>query len=176
MKFAQTLISLMMILAVVTFFACGKEVQSEENLPKTPAYNFSLTTLQGEKITLSDFKGKALIVDIWDTWCPPCRKGIPDFIELYNEYSSKGLEIVGIAVGREGEETVRKFIEDYNINYINAIGNMDVFNGFGPIQGIPTTFVIDKNGNVYKKYTGLTQKEVFESDIIKLLELEQDEA
>lgn len=173
MKVTKTLGSLLLLLTISLFFACGTQEAISEDTTKTPAYNFSLTTLEGEKITLNDFKGKALIVDIWDTWCPPCRKEIPHFIELYDQYNSQGLEIVGIAVGREGEQTVRNFVKNQNINYINTIGNMDVFNGFGPIQGIPTTFVIDKEGNVFKKYTGLREKDVFEADIKEILGLAQ---
>jgi len=137
----------------------------------TPAYNFTLTGLDGKKVTLADFKGKALIVDVWDTWCPPCKAEIPHFIELYKEYHSKGLEILGVAGGRYGKAAVEKFIKDYGINYNNAIIDQAFNQGFGGIYNIPTTFVIDTDGNIYKKYIGYNDKSIFESDIKAILNL-----
>ncbi len=137
----------------------------------TPAYNFTLTTLDGKKITLGDFKGKALIIDVWDTWCPPCKAEIPHFVELYKEYHSKGLDILGVAGGRYGKAAVEKFIKDYGINYKSAIIDQDFNKGFGGIYNIPTTFVIDKDGNIYKKYVGYNDKSVFESDVKAILGL-----
>ncbi len=154
--------------------ACGqKETETSadtfSDLPK--AYNFELVTLEGEKITLKDYRGKALILDIWDTWCPPCIKGIPDFIELYSKYNDKGLEILGVAIGREGVDAVRDFVQQNRVNYTNALMTEDFIPGVGNIRGIPTTFVIDKNGRIYKKYVGYRAQSVFEQDIRKILEL-----
>ena len=120
---------------------------------------------------MSDYKGKALIIDVWDTWCPPCKAEIPHFIELYNEYNSKGLEILGVAGARYGRAAVEKFIKDYGMNYHNAILNEDFYRGFGPINSIPTTFVIDTEGNIYKKYIGYNEKSVFEADVKAVLGL-----
>lgn len=149
--------------------AAPRKAVQKQNLKK--AHNFTVTTLDGNKVSLSDYKGKVLILDMWDTWCPPCRAEIPHFVELYGQYKSKGLEILGVAFGREGEAAVRKFVEDYGINYTGALANQDLMNGFGPINSIPTTFVIDQDGNVYKKYIGYREKAVFENDIKTLLDL-----
>ncbi len=138
---------------------------------KTAAYNFSLVTMDGKKVSLADFKGKALIVDVWDTWCPPCRAEIPHFVELYDKYKEKGLEILGVAGGREGADAVKRFIRDYGIQYPNAIATQEFVDGFGGIYSIPTTFVIDKKGNIVQKYVGLRPKQVFENDIKSILNL-----
>ncbi len=108
---------------------------------------------------------------MWDTWCPPCRAEIPHFIELYKQYKSSGLEILGVAFGREGEAAVRKFGSDFGINYSSALANQDLMNGYGPVNSIPTTFVIDQNGKIYQKYIGMRPKAIFENDVKTLLGL-----
>ena len=182
------LIRINLILVILSFsliVACGESQSNAE----TPAENistqkattssqnakdFTLTLLDGKKLSSADLKGKAVILDVWDTWCPPCKAEIPHFIELYNEYKSKGLEIVGIAGGRDGLPAVEKFIGDYGINYLNALLDDDFNEKYGPIRSIPTTFVLDKNGNVYKKYVGYNDKSVFETDIKAILGIQLD--
>ncbi len=149
--------------------AAPEKTAPRQNLQKAP--NFNLTTLEGKTISLADYKGKMLILNMWDTWCPPCRAEIPDFVELYEQYKTKGLEILGVAFGREGELAVRKFVKEYKINYTGALANQDIMNGYGPINSIPTTFIIDQDGNIYKKYIGFRDKATFEKDIKTLLNL-----
>ena len=153
--------------------ACG---EAKSNAKTTSAKSttdntkdFSLTLLDGKTLTLADLKGKAVILDVWDTWCPPCKAEIPHFISLYNDYKDKGLEIVGIAGARYGKEAVEKFINDYGVNYLNAIITPEFNQTYGPIQSIPTTFVLDKKGNIYKKYIGFNDRSVFENDIKSIL-------
>jgi len=164
---------LMPILAAVLLLACGSEGETRQGaaLGSAPAYEFKLTSLDGTPVSLSDYRGKALIVDVWDTWCPPCKKGIPEFIELYNQYQSKGLEILGVAGGRFGVESVKQFVSEYGIPYDNALVTEDFVTGFGGIRGIPTTFVIDTQGNLYRKYVGYTSKAIFEADVKAVLAL-----
>nr|HPI74839.1 TlpA disulfide reductase family protein [bacterium] len=128
-----------------------------------------LQTMEGKTVTLADFRGKVVIIDIWDTWCPPCRMEIPHFIDLYKTYKGKGLEIIGAAIGREGKDAVVKFIKDNGVNYTNVQATEELLRTYGPIQGIPTTLVLDKKGNVYKKYVGYQDRSVFENDILTLL-------
>ena len=150
--------------------ACTNESEGEPaSQSKNAAYNFELVTLSGETVTLNSYKGKVLLVDMWDTWCPPCKAEIPHFVELYDEYNEKGLEILGVAFGREGVDAVRQFIKEYNVNYPNAIGNQEIVQGFGGIRAIPTTFVIDKKGNIHKKLVGYQDKAVFEKLVNELL-------
>jgi len=124
-----------------------------------------------KKLTLADFRGKVVIVDFWDTWCPPCRMEIPHFIDLHSRYKNKGFEMLGIVLGREGKPKVLDFIKNNRVNYTNAYANEAFLDAYGPIDGIPTTFVIDQKGQIYKSYTGYRDKEVFEGDIKTLLNL-----
>ncbi len=134
-----------------------------------PAPNFELPDVNGKKVRLSDFKGKVIILDFWATWCPPCRAEIPGFIELYNKYKDKGVVVIGISLDEGGLRDVLPFIREFGVNYPILIGNYKVTQDYGGIRGIPTTFVIDKKGNIRAKYVGYRPKEVFERDIIMLL-------
>ncbi len=157
-------------LSIKNSTAVNQQTNQETEDKNNKAPDFTVTTIEGETITLSDLKGKVVIIDFWDTWCPPCRKGIPDFIELYKEYKDSGFVMIGLAFGRQGKEKVKEFIQEYNINYPIAIPSHSVINSFGEIRSIPTAFLIDQNGNIVNKYIGLRPKDVFENDIKKLLE------
>ena len=139
----------------------------QENVQK--AYNFELKDLDGKVYHLSDFKGKVVILDFWDTWCPPCRQEIPGFVELHNEYKDEDFAMIGVAFARYGEDAVRDFMKEYKIEYVNLIGDQKVVDGYGGITSIPTTFVIDKKGNIAHKHVGYKPKSVFEEEIKALL-------
>lgn len=133
------------------------------------AYNFTLPTTDGKQLKLSDYKGKVVILDFWATWCPPCRKGIPDLVELKKKYGSKGVEIIGISVDQETKPDVVPFIKEYGINYPIVYGNTSVYQQYGGIRAIPTSFIIDKEGKVVASYEGLISKAAYEDHIKKLL-------
>jgi cytochrome c-type biogenesis protein len=150
----------------------GSSVKEPAERPKTSskaAPDFTLIDLNGRFRGLSEFKGKVIILDFWATWCPPCRMEIPHFVELYDKYKDKGLEIIGVTLDRNGEEIVPPFVEKHNINYVILLGDKQTAGLYGGINAIPTTFVIDREGNIIKKYIGYTDKEVFEDDINELL-------
>ncbi|GAG07168.1 unnamed protein product, partial [marine sediment metagenome] len=134
-----------------------------------PAPAFTLQDLNGKNVSLSDFRGKVVVLDFWATWCPPCVKEIPHFIELYEQYKDKGFEIVGISLDRAGISVVKSFVQKYQIKYPIMMTDGRVDKAFGGIPSIPTTFLIDSAGNISKKYVGYNSKAVFEADIKKLL-------
>ena len=137
-------------------------------LKKAP--DFTLKDINGEEFHLYEhIKGKVVIIDFWDTWCPPCRAEIPHFIEIYSEYEDKGVLIIGIAFAREGIERVKSFCKDYGINYPVLIGEKKVVESYGGINAIPTTFIINKKGEIVEKVIGYRDKEFFEEKIEELL-------
>lgn len=133
------------------------------------AADFRLKTLEGKEIKLSDFRGKIVIVDFWATWCPPCRKGIPDLISLQEEYK-KDLVVIGISLDQQNTiKDLKPFIENYKINYPVVLGDEKVVKDYGGINAIPTSFIIDQKGNIVDSHIGLVPKTVYADQIKSLL-------
>jgi len=137
-------------------------------------FDFELPDLD-EKITrLADLKGKVVIVDIWGTWCPPCRMEIPHFVDLHNKYHDQGLEIIGINYeNRDTSEAValiKKFITENNMPYTCVIGDDDTRKKIPDFQAFPTTLFIDRMGKVRLKEVGYKPLNVLEAIVSTLLD------
>jgi peroxiredoxin len=130
---------------------------------------FSLDGIDGSSVSLEGYKGKVLIIDFWATWCPPCVKEIPHFVELYDSYKDQGLVIVGVSVDRGGPSVVESFVAKNNVTYPVAMANMDVVDAYEIYSGIPTTYIVDRNGMIVEKVIGYREKSFFEDHIKKLL-------
>ncbi|MHB2154613.1 TlpA family protein disulfide reductase [Calditrichota bacterium GD2] len=144
--------------------------QQDEQYPEAPA--FTLNDLNGNEVSLSDFKGKVVFVNFWATWCPPCRKEIPAFIELIDKYGDDGFVILGVAVDpREFQnvDKVKPFAKEMGINYPVVYDTKGVSQLYGGIRSIPTTFVINREGKVVGRIVGSRPKDVFEGIIKDLL-------
>ncbi len=133
-----------------------------------PAPSFVLRDLNGKEFRLADFKGKAVILDFWASWCQPCVKEIPHFIELYREYKEQDFMMLGISLDR-GAGVARSFVRQHQVNYPILMADSRVRQAYGGIRSIPTTFVIDKTGRIQRQYVGYRSKSVFEADIKALL-------
>lgn len=125
--------------------------------------NFELKDLDNKLVKSSDYKGQVILINFWATWCPPCKREIPEFIELYKKYQKDGFVILGVAL--DDLESVKKFKSAYKINYPVLIGNQDILKKYGNIRGIPTSFLIGKDGKIKQRYDGYRPIEVFERDI-----------
>lgn len=151
--------------ALLSVSACSKTGAIDEG---ARAADFSLNDIDGNRISLSDFKGKVIVLNFFATWCPPCRAEIPDFIRLESEHGAEGLAIIGVSNERVSD--VRGFAEMQGINYTLLVDpGQKAFGPYGPIRAIPTTFIIDRDFNVNKKYVGARPGYVFETDIKELL-------
>ncbi len=137
--------------------------------PVDKAPDFTLRDINGEEFNLYENIGKVIIINFWDTWCPPCRAEIPSFIDLYSKYKDKGVLIIGIALAMKGEKIVKSFVEEYKINYPVLIASKKVIEDYGGITGIPTTFILNKKGEIAQKLVGYRNKEFFEEKINELL-------
>ena len=159
------------LLSALLFTACSRQNSQADEPSRTlgPAPAWTLKDLDGKPVSLSDFKGKVVILDIWATWCPPCRAEIPHFIELQNEWKDKDVTVVGMSVDSTGPEDVAKFVKENGMNYPIVMADEKTATDYGADQGIPFTIVIDKNGQVVARHLGMTDKSTFEDDIKEAL-------
>jgi cytochrome c-type biogenesis protein len=135
----------------------------------TLAPDFSLESLDGKSMRLSDLRGRAVLLNFWATWCSPCKIEMPWFIELQKQYAGQGLQIVGVAMDDASKEDIAKFAKDMGVNYPILIGKEAVGDQYGGIPALPETFFIGRDGKLIDKIIGLKGKGEIEDDIKKAL-------
>jgi thiol-disulfide isomerase/thioredoxin len=121
--------------------------------PSGLAPDFSLKSLDGRQITLSQLKGRVVLLDFWATWCGPCRESIPHLIQLYQNYRESGFELIGMNVDKGDGEVVRRYITSMDIPYPVVSVPEEVVRSY-QVNGIPATFLIDQNGKITEKMVG----------------------
>jgi len=132
------------------------------------APDFTLETMEGKNFTLSDHRGKVVVLNFWATWCGPCRKEIPDFMELHKEMKDNGVLFAGVSLDEQGWEKVRPYANDMGINYPIMVDDGNVSRQYGPIRAIPTTLIINKKGQVEYVAPGMLTKEKLKPILTKL--------
>jgi peroxiredoxin len=136
---------------------------------------FSLPDMNGQKVNLVSFEGRVIVIEFWATWCAPCREEIPVLNQIHKGYREKGVVVIGISLDRKPPLEVKKFLDQLQVEYLNVIGDEEIFEKYsqmanlGPIRGIPATFVINRKGQICKKFMGLTEKRVLEEAIESIL-------
>ncbi len=144
-----------------------KSEPQQQQSQKAP--DFELKTLDGKLVKLSDYKGKVVILDFWATWCGPCRRGVPDLVEIQKQFNDD-LVVIGISLDQENTQNqLQPFIDNYNINYPVVIWNEKVVQDYGNISAIPTSFIINKDGEIINRFVGLMPKETIIQQINSLL-------
>ena len=136
---------------------------------KTANMDFTMKDLDGKDVSLSSYKGKVVLLNFWATWCGPCKAEIPGFVELQEKYKEQ-LVIVGFSVDDTAEKA-RQYAKQYKMNYpiLLGEGREDVQDAYGPIWGIPASFIISKDGRVCRKHLGIAPKAVFEKEVVALM-------
>jgi thiol-disulfide isomerase/thioredoxin len=161
MKTIRTHRSVLYLAFAIGLFALASQISVFADV--APAWE--LKDVNGNLVKLSDFKGKVVVLDFWATWCPPCRAEIPHFIGLQDQYGKQGLVVIGVSVDQGGPQVVSSFVKANKVNYPIVLGNLDVAEQYDATNGIPTTFVIDRKGNIVSKHLGYTEPDIFENEI-----------
>jgi peroxiredoxin len=138
---------------------------------------FTLPDLDGNQVSLSDFEGKVVVLDLWATWCPPCREEIPFLVSLYEEFRDRGLVVVGVGLDDGGAPVLKSFAEENGMTYPVVVGNRSVQASYG-VTAIPTTFMIGRDGRIATKHVGFHPSIAGEmrSDVESLLGVDGGEA
>jgi len=160
-----------LVLAAIAWMKTGGSAGNNKPIAASPTPIVTASVSQ----SLEAFRGKVVILDIWATWCGPCRMEIPDFVKLQDKYRDQGLEIVGVSIDPfdtrgGGTPAVAPFMQQYKINYhVWMVNSPTALTGFPMGQGVPTTYVLDRSGRISKTYIGAKAASVFENDIKELL-------
>jgi thiol-disulfide isomerase/thioredoxin len=154
-------------------FQMARRSGSAERIMKsTPAPDFTLESLDGKTMRLSDLRGKAVLLNFWATWCGPCKIETPWLVELQNQYGPQGLQIVGVEAGDDGKDDIAKFVKDMGINYPILIGKESVGDAYGGVPALPESFFIGRDGKIVDKSMGLHGRAEIEDSIKQALDTE----
>ncbi len=157
---------------------------NQENRP-TVSPDFTLKDLEDHDVSLSQFKGKVVLVNFWATWCGPCRIEIPWLVELQNKYAARGFTVLGVAMDEEGKSAVAPFVQkerfkvggtSQSMNYPIVLGNDATADKFGGLVGFPTSVLISKEGRVVKRVDGLVSYDEIDKTIQSQLEANESPA
>jgi peroxiredoxin len=133
------------------------------------APDFTLQSLDGKTVHLSDYRGKAVLLNFWATWCAPCKIEMPWFVELQKQYGGEGLQILGVAMDDASPKEIAAFAKDMGVNYPVLLGKEAVGDAYGGVQFLPESFYIDRNGKVLDKAFGLKGRGEIEDGIKKII-------
>jgi thiol-disulfide isomerase/thioredoxin len=137
------------------------------------APDFSLVTLDGEATSLVDFRGKAVVLNFWATWCGPCKIEMPWLIELQKQYGPQGLQVLGVALDDADTKDIAKFAQDMDVDYPILVGKEgereSIANAYGGVEFLPETFYLDRDGKILDKTFGLMKRSELEDNIKKAM-------
>ena len=148
-------------LTVISMFALGATACAgqDQGAEAVPAPDFSVKDLQGNSLNLAAYKGKVLVINFWATWCPPCRKEIPDFIAAYKELKGQGLEILGLSVDEKTAPDLIEWTRKMGVNYPVALATPEIIMAYEPGDYIPATIIIDRKGFIRFRKSELMDKD-----------------
>jgi peroxiredoxin len=153
------------ILFAVFFISAG----SSSATSKMPVFSLP-NVIDGKTIDSREFQGKALLVTFFATWCPPCMDEVPTLIKLQKEFAKDGFSVIGLSVDEQGPGVVVKLISKQGINYPVMMADRRTIKDFGGVYGIPVSFLVNRSGNVVKKYPGEVPLSVLAKDIKNVMD------
>src|SRR6185437_4440778 len=156
---------------VVLLAACSEPeqpfVKAEKDRQRAPG--FSLQDASGATLKLSDYRGKVVLLNFWATWCAPCQEEIPWFNEFERDYKSRDFAVVGVSLDQHGWDAVKPYIARLKVNYRVAVGDAMIAQLYGNVEGLPTTFLIDREGRIARIHLGQASRNTYRQEILQLL-------
>jgi peroxiredoxin len=137
--------------------------------PGKTAPDFVLSNSKGERLRLSAYKGKVVLLNFWATWCGPCKTEIPWFVDFETQFQTRGFTVLGVSMDEDGWKVINPYVADHKINYPIVLANEEVNELYGGIEALPTTLLIGKDGKVAFLHAGLISREEYEKEIRQLL-------
>lgn len=174
MKFRSNLIFVFLIAAVFVMGCSSSDTGKTESADKQATNQasggtFAVKDLDGNVRTYDEFKGKGpVVLNFWGTWCPPCRREIPDLKKIYAEYKDRGLQLVGLAV-QDTPEKVKQFVKDNSLDWVMLMADTKAAESFRIGNGVPVTIFIDRDGNEVSRMIGARDYNTFKEVIEKII-------
>jgi peroxiredoxin len=169
------LIVVAMVITIMLVFGIQKSRHSSHTssagnkLQGQVAPDFALPALDGKTLKLSDFRGKAVLLNFWATWCEPCKIEMPWFVDLQKKYGPQGLQVLGVAMDDASPKDISEFAQKMNVNYPIVVGKEQVGDQYGGIPYLPSTFYISRDGKIVDRVFGLVSRSEIEDNIQKAL-------
>ena len=152
----------LIVLACTVFPAHAEE-------PARTAPAFAVRSVEGKALKLSDFKGRPVVIDFWATWCKPCRAAMPHLEVVQKRYETNGLVIMGLSVDEEEPAAVKKYVQQLGVSFRIAMADEKVLDLYGPVRSIPTTFFINRQGEVVRRVVGYIDEETLDGYVKEIL-------
>ncbi|MEP6644991.1 MAG: TlpA disulfide reductase family protein [Acidobacteriaceae bacterium] len=163
-------ITFMLVFGVQRARHAHDAVNPENDITGKLAPDFSLQSIDGKTVHLSDYRGKAVLLNFWATWCEPCKIETPWFVQLQNQYGPAGLQVLGVNMDEDStSKDIAKFAKDMGMNYPVVLVKEGVTESYGGLDYLPASFYIDRDGKVVDKVFGLKGRAEVESDVKKAL-------
>lgn len=159
--------SLILVLLIFISFCAPFGALQSHAVTKMPSFTLE-DVVTGKTVNSESFSGKSLLIVFFATWCPPCIQEIPNLIKMQDEYSDKQFSVVGLSVDQE-KDVVQKLVSREEINYPVMMADKAVTRDFDGVYGIPTSFLVNNNGNVVKRYSGYVPHSVLVRDLEQII-------
>jgi peroxiredoxin len=130
---------------------------------------FSLRTVDGKPVRLSDLRGRPVILDFWATWCGPCKSSMPHLSAMQSRFRDQGLVVLGLSMDDEDPQVVKRFADRLGLTFAVAVADDHMLDVYGPIRALPTTVYISRKGEIVRRVVGYIDEETMESYVRELL-------